>query len=138
MEVKQWIKNDLFLHRNYNLLCQIIKDTRLLHFWFQRCLKPKIFQCNSLSFLLTYNQRTYTINFNISITLEAISSCSSPVLPPELILIHLDIFYSFLIHKHFHPLPIYFLSCDPTIFLCFNYDHLHTENLWVVDRKSVV
>ena len=76
-----------------------------------------MFQCNSLSFPLTYNQRTYAINFNISITLGAISSCSSLVLPLELILIHLDIFYRFPIHKQVYLLPNYFLACDPVIFL---------------------
>ena len=80
-------------------------------------------QCRNLgtpslpSFPLTYNQRTYAINFNISITLGAISSCSSLVLPLELILIHLDIFYRFPIHKQVYLLPNYFLACDPVIFL---------------------
>ena len=76
-----------------------------------------MFQCNSLSFPLTYNQRTYAINFNTSITLGAVSSCSSLVLPLELILIHLDILYRFPIHKQVYLLPNYFLSYDPMIFL---------------------
>ena len=46
---------------------------------------------NSLSFLLTYIWKPNATNFNISLTLEATSSCLSPVLSLELVLTHLDI-----------------------------------------------